>query len=81
MLLLLSPVPQPTEMFDIVQELLLEANFNNKVSVTTFVRETVSSLEAALISSGTAVVACGTIVWSRCADNADTSFLYRYYRQ
>jgi Zn-dependent M16 (insulinase) family peptidase len=55
---LLAPVTavplQPKHMFDIMHELLLEPNFDNKVSITTFVRETVSSLEAALISSGTA---------------------------
>ena len=43
---------QADPMFDIMRELLLLPNFNNKASVTTFVRATVSSLEASLISSG-----------------------------
>jgi hypothetical protein len=50
--------PQAPPMFDILRELLLQPNFNNKASVTTFVRATVSSLESSLISSGTCTHLC-----------------------
>ncbi len=42
-------------MCDIVREMVVTPSFNDKESVTSFLRESVSRLEAACVSSGTIV--------------------------